>query len=221
MRALLALLLLANLGFFALTQGWLAPFFVLPAPYLREPQRLAAQLNAPSVRLLGAPPASSLALVAETAPACLQAGPFSAEQIDSAETWLAQLPAPAPDWRRLRTEVTGTWRVVLARFSDPASLARRQEDLRRQGFEVEDGAAAGASPAELSIGRFDDKAAADAALVRMQQRGWSNARLSPPSVTPQYWLRIDRADAAQRERLLGLLPALPGASGFGPCPKPG
>ena len=58
---------------------------------------------------------------------------------------------------------------------------------------------------------LDDKAAADAALVRMQQRGWSNARLSPPSVTPQYWLRIDRADAAQRERLLGLLPALPGA----------
>jgi hypothetical protein len=220
MRALLALLLLANLGFFVMAQGWLAPFVHLPSAQQREPQRLAAQLNAQSVRVLDARAAGSTAAVVQGTPVCLQAGPFGEDQIDAAEAWLAQLPAPAPASRRLRTETSGTWRVVLARFSEPAALARRQDDLRRQGFEVEDNTAAGASPAELAIGRFEDKAAAEAALARMLQRGWSNARLAPPAAVPQYWLRVEQADEVQREQLLRLPPAVPG-SGFAPCPKPG
>jgi hypothetical protein len=54
MRTLLALLLLANLGFFALSRGWLEPYVGLSAQHEREPQRLAAQLNAQSVRVLDA-----------------------------------------------------------------------------------------------------------------------------------------------------------------------
>jgi hypothetical protein len=50
-RALVALLLLANLGFFALARGWLQPHAGLSTQHEREPQRLAAQINAESVRV--------------------------------------------------------------------------------------------------------------------------------------------------------------------------
>ena len=48
---LVALLLLANLGFFALARGWLQPYVGLSTQHEREPQRLAAQVNPESVRV--------------------------------------------------------------------------------------------------------------------------------------------------------------------------
>ena len=70
MRALVALLLLANLGWLALAQGWLQPYAGLAAHHEREPQRLAAQVDAASVRVLSAAEAASAA-----AAACVQAEP--------------------------------------------------------------------------------------------------------------------------------------------------
>jgi hypothetical protein len=94
MRALLALLLLANLGFFALAHGWLEPYVGLSTLHEREPQRLQAQLNAASVRVLDP------TTVASIASSCLRSGPFTAEQIDAAEAWLAQAQLPASAWSR-------------------------------------------------------------------------------------------------------------------------
>ena len=54
MRTLVALLLLANLGFFALAQGWLQPYVGLATQHEREPQRLAAQIHPESVRVRAA-----------------------------------------------------------------------------------------------------------------------------------------------------------------------
>ena len=67
MRTLVALLLLANLGFFALARGWLQPYLGLAAQHEREPQRLAAQHDADSVRVVTA------AAAAEASAACAQA----------------------------------------------------------------------------------------------------------------------------------------------------
>ncbi|MGL6110582.1 MAG: hypothetical protein ACRC2B_10850 [Rubrivivax sp.] len=94
MRALLALLVLANLGFFALARGWLEPYVGLSTLHEREPQRLQAQLNAASVRVLDPTAVASLAS------SCLRSGPFTAEQIDDAEAWLAQAQLPASAWSR-------------------------------------------------------------------------------------------------------------------------
>ena len=135
MRALVGLLLLANLGFFALTRGWLEPYVGLSTRYEREPQRLQAQLNATSVRVLDPKEAASVAAV------CLRSGPFTVEQIDAAEAWLAQAQLPASAWSR--------------------------------------------TPADTAA--------------------------------PTFWLRVEQADAAQRARLSGLPPMLPGG-GFAPCP---
>jgi len=59
MRVLVALLLLINLGFFALSRGWLLPHAGLSTQHEREPQRLAAQVNAESVRVRAAGAAAS------------------------------------------------------------------------------------------------------------------------------------------------------------------
>jgi hypothetical protein len=61
MRALVALLLLANLGWLALAQGWLQPYVGLSTQNQREPQRLAAQIAADSVRVVSAAAAASAA----------------------------------------------------------------------------------------------------------------------------------------------------------------
>ena len=97
MRALVALLLLANLAFLALSRGWLQPWVGLSTQHEREPQRLAAQVEPSSVRVLPAAAAS-----AAVATLCLQAGPFDATQIEAAESALAALPPGS--WRRVPVE---------------------------------------------------------------------------------------------------------------------
>lgn len=75
MRALAALLLLANLGWLALAQGWLQPYVGLSSQHEREPQRLAAQIDADSVRVVSATAAAAAASAARaTACASLEAG---------------------------------------------------------------------------------------------------------------------------------------------------
>lgn len=64
MRALVLLLALANLAWLALAQGWLLPYAGLAAPQQREPHRLAAQVNADSVRVLSAAEAACAASAA-------------------------------------------------------------------------------------------------------------------------------------------------------------
>jgi len=68
MRALVTLLLLANLGWLALAQGWLQPYVGLSSQHEREPQRLAAQVAADSVRVVPASAAASAARAAGCTP---------------------------------------------------------------------------------------------------------------------------------------------------------
>lgn len=118
MRALIALLLLANLGFFALARGWLEPYASLSTRHERESLRLQAQLNAASVRVLDP---KALASVASS---CLRAGPFTAEQIDAAEAWLAQAQLPASSWSRNPADAAAAsfWLRV-----EPADAAQRAQ----------------------------------------------------------------------------------------------
>jgi hypothetical protein len=92
MRALVALLLLANLGFLALAQGWLQPWAGLSTAHEREPQRLAAQIEADAVRVLDA--RATAAVLAASAPGCLLAGPLAGVQLAAAEAALAPLAVP-------------------------------------------------------------------------------------------------------------------------------
>jgi len=214
MRTLVALLLLANLGFFALAQGWLQPYVGLAAQHQREPQRLAAQLNAESVRVLAAAAPASAA----QAPACIQAGPFSSEQLDAVEATLDAALRNAASWRRLPAEAEGEWRLLLGGFADAAALARRQAALRQEGVDSEAVGMADTPSAALLLGRYPDQQAAEAALSRWQQRGPEPLTVAPPMAT-LYWMRVEQPHEALRQQLLALAAATPGSSVVA-CPTP-
>ena len=123
MRTLLALLLLANLGFFALARGWLQPYVGLSTQHEREPQRLAAQVNPESGRGRAAGPAASA-----TAPICLQAGPFSLEQVEAVEAGLAPALHAPTTWQRQPADETGDGREpqFQLRVEQPDAALRQQ-----------------------------------------------------------------------------------------------
>lgn len=52
LRALVLLLIAANLAFFAWNQGWLGPMLKPPMSSEREPERMGQQIHPEAVRLL-------------------------------------------------------------------------------------------------------------------------------------------------------------------------
>jgi hypothetical protein len=127
MRTLVALLLLANLGFFALASGWLQPYVGLSTQHEREPQRLAAQLNPDSVRVLAVGAAASA-----PGTACIQAGPFTLEQIEAVEAGLALAMRAPVTWQRQLAEASADARrpqFWLRVEQSDAALRRQLQEL--------------------------------------------------------------------------------------------
>jgi hypothetical protein len=228
LRTVVLLLLLANLLFFAWTRGWLEGVTGLKPDADREPQRLQRQVNPERVIIL--PPSAASEAGAAPAPrpaasvpaqlgACLEAGPFATGASVSAVATLQALQPPLPpgSWVEVTVERPGSWMVYLGRYPDREARAKKEEELRRSRVSFE----AVTAPAEyamgLSLGRFEDRAAAERALEQFGQRGVRGARvveLVAPATL--HMLRADHADAALAERLSALrLPTL--GRGFQPC----
>ena len=222
LRALVLLLILANLGFFAWSQGWLDAVVGVRARGDREPERLTRQFQPQSVRILA--PGAAAAAMSASAPAagvsCVEAGPFSLAEAGVAEA-LLQPALPAGSWARRNVEQAGTWLVYLGRFTAVEPLQRQTEELRRLNAPFEEVQSPPELAPGLSLGRFDNRAAADKALEQLTQRGVRRARvvtLSEPATTVT--LRIERADpalAAQAAALGGNLKGQPLGKAFGPC----
>ena len=69
LRSLVALVVLANLLFFAWARGWLAPAWPAPRHAEREPERLAAQVRPDTLSVV--PPTAASAAVAAARAASL------------------------------------------------------------------------------------------------------------------------------------------------------
>ena len=111
LRALVLLLVVANLMFFGWSRGWFEPAWPAPGHGEREPERRAAQFRPELVTVLS-PNSASAALSAAKAArpalgegeACLEAGPFSDAEIIAAEAALNQaLPSAGSAVRSDRT----------------------------------------------------------------------------------------------------------------------
>ncbi len=230
LRALVVLLLAANLLFFAFDRGWLDGFAGVAARSEREPQRMTQQQTPDAVALL-APQAASAAVAAAAASAaatqlrCLEAGPFGDEQIAAAEQALATLPSellPAGALARSTQTAAGDFMIYIGRFGGAESQQRRRVELQRGGIAFEDVTAPPQYAPGVSLGRFDSREAAAAALQELQpQRGLrSGARIVElAAASNRHLLRIARADAALAARLqeLGSGPAAALGGGFRPC----
>jgi hypothetical protein len=218
LRALAVALLLANLLVLGWTRGWFAPG--LPAPHSteREPERLAAQLNAERVVVLPAPAASAAISAARAAAiACLEAGPLGEADIAAAEAALAPAKLPEGAVQRDAAPLPPLWWVYAARAADAAVMAARTEELARLklAFEPVD------APADLAGGlllsRHATRAEAEAALAAIAAQPRRFLRVvNPPTPPARLWLRVAQADAAQQDRLKALPPE-PLAGGFKAC----
>ncbi len=246
LRAAVAVLLLANLGFFAWTQGWLGDGGAGRGD--REPERLERQVQPEIVRILPAaslagsrtrapptPPAaepvpaariaaantSSSAAPGAGAPACLQAGPFTPAEVGKVEAALqAALPTARGAWSNVKIETPGIWLVYMGRYADREALRARMDELRRTpNLSFEELQGAPALEPGIVLGRHDSRDAAEAALARLADRGIKTVKvvaLSPPATV--HMLRVERADAALRLQLTGLSPGTLGGTTFLPCP---
>ncbi len=199
LRTLLIVLLLANALFFGWASGWFGTAWPPPGHSQREPDRITAQVRperfvllAPDAARTGAKaprPVGTAAPTAapagtasgstaagesppgtETAALCLEAGPFTADQLTAANKTLTRLGV---DLAAL-TEVplaAPPWLVFAGRFADTAARRTRLQAWQRQGVPVPELLDA---PREMAPGlvfsRHLSRADADAALSLLASR---------------------------------------------------
>ncbi len=215
LRALVLLLVLANVLFFAWARGWLGP---PPRQAESEPARLAAQVRPELLKVLPAP-AASVAVQAARAAAlvCLETGPLAETDLIAAEALLVAAPVPEGSWVRAEAVPPPSWLVYIGRLPEAAVRRAREEELRRLDLTVEPLSA----PPELAPGFVLSRHG-----TRDEAQAWINARATPAlrgvrvvqlqGPTTGARLRVPRAPAELVERLKALPPeAL--AGGFRPC----
>lgn len=226
LRSLALVLLLANALLLAALAGL---FDGVGGTREREPERLQQQHQPGLVTILG-PQAASAALAAGAraaaassalaAPACLEAGPFSAADAATAERTLLEAGLAAGSWQAQRSDDSGAFMVYMGRYADRETLQRKLAELKRLKLDAEDLRDVPELQPGISLGRFDSEGSADAALARMTQRGLRTARvITLRQAQSRVMLRVPAADATQRARLAGL--QLPSGPGFLPCAATG
>lgn len=240
LRAIVVVLMLANLGFLAWHQGWLNDWLgqLRPAASQREPQRLQMQINPERLIVLPpAPPAASdaasaegsrapgssslpLAAVMSLSPAvggvCYQAGPFTSEEHRRVQAALSQQLTNG-SWVTETVVAPGLWLVYMGPYPDPETLARKQTELRRiRNLNFEEVRSPPSLAMGLSLGRFNQQSQADATLETLRQRGVRTARIV--TIRPAADLMVIRIPQATADvqRLLPALP-LPSGKGFVTC----
>lgn len=224
LRALIAALLLANIAFFVWSQGWLDAYTSVRSTGDREPERLQRQVRPELIRILPASAAAGAGapdtgLTTPPALACWEAGPFSDTEIGPAQA-VAQATLPVESWVVVKTDQPGSWIVYMGRYADREALTRKEDELKRRRAPYDVITEPAALAPGLSLGRFEQRAAAVTALEQFTQQGIRTARvveLAPAS--SRHLLRVARADNAMSARLSALKSDSLGR-GFTACASP-
>jgi hypothetical protein len=214
MRILLALLVVANLAFFAYTR--------LDGAGGGEGARLAQQVQPDLIRLLTPQQVATLgpAKVAALADVCLEWGPFS--DGDRARA-LAELE-PAGLGRLLtqkRVENATAYWVFVPRLASKAATEKRAAELRAAGIKDLVVIDSGPQRLAISLGVFRTEEAATAYVAELGRLGIADARAAPrQQVVVQTQLVIRDPAATVVARVKTLQPAYPGSEiMIGACEK--
>lgn len=231
LRLAVIVLLLANAGYYAWSQGLLRQFGYAPQEQ-SEPQRMNQQIRPETLQILkvnpsktssAAPPApASVATAANDSPTpastpaapapadsaeCLQAGVFDDRQVEALRTAAAGLPPGS--WALEPTPVPGRWMVYMGRFDDMETLDRKRAELRAR--KVEHDRAGGTLELGLSLGRFASKEAAERELANLGNKGVRTARvIQERAESPGFTLRLPSVNDALRAQLDVLRTAMAG-----------
>ena len=220
LRLLVLVLVLANAGYFAWSQGFLTAYGLGPA-LQAEPHRLTQQIQPEAMRLLppGSSPVSDLPaanLPAPTAAAlppaatqCLQVGLFSDAQVGVLRTRL-QASLPPNSWTFEDQLITNRWIIYMGKYVDEEVLAKKRAELRQRSVAFEQVLNPLLQPG-LSLGHFALQADAESELAKIAVRGVRTARvvLERPEVRGQM-LKVPAATATQKTQLEALKPQLAG-----------
>ncbi len=204
LRLVALALLLINLGLLAMQAGW-TDHWLAPAAAQREPERLARQVNPGQIRLVPAAEARDPAAAVQDggASVCLESAPLDSTSAAAAEAWLAAAGLPAGSWAVRRQPAGDAYLVYMGRYTDAGALARKREELLDLQVAATELRNQPALQPGLSLGQFDSAAAAEAALLRLAQRGVRTARMVvlPDQGSAPVRLQLPEADGAVRARL--------------------
>lgn len=246
LRLVIWLLVLANAGYFAWTQGYLAPLGLAPVAQ-REPERLQAQLKPESLRLLNGPRAEApVPAPPAPPPVAPQAAPGEAAapvEPAAAETEASAPPPPLPTrcWvaggftppqaEALRAALAGTglprsaWQLSESRTGGRwvVYMGRyNDEQLERKRVELRlldvpfRTLPAPLGPG-LALGTYSSEEAAQQGLQDVGKKGVRTARVVQERAEGVVWtLRLPALTDAQRDTVTGLRTAMAGKK-LQPC----
>ena len=226
LRLAVIVLLLANAGYFAWSQGHLRQWGYGPQEQA-EPQRMNQQIRPETLQILRVNPSKVSAAPAATpsspaattttadastpAPAeaaeCLQAGVFDERQANALRTAAASLPQGS--WVMEPTPVPGRWMVYMGRFEDMDTLDKKRAELRARNVPFD--RAGGTWEYGLSLGRFASDEAAKRELQNLSNKGVRTARvIQERPEAPGFTLRLPAVTDALRPQLDALRSAMAG-----------
>jgi len=201
LRALLVLLLAANVAFFAWTQGWLDAVTGLRAQGDREPERLQQQQHPERLTLVS--PQTAKALQTR---ACLELGPVEGEEaLHGLQAQLDKAGVAAGEWQDIASEVAGVWAVATIKFPNKEFQTRKEETYKRLkiSYEYLDGPA-DEMPSMVLSRHASEKAAADQ-VEALSQRALKGLRVLPLQAPKAlHLLRFAQADGGLQARLAAI-----------------
>jgi hypothetical protein len=222
LRVLVLVFFLANMVFYAWSQGWLLSVIAIEPQAQREPERLEQQLRPEKFQVL-----DEKALAAERAraalppPVCVQAGPFSDTEIEAAKAAIADW-VPAGSWKAVVVESKPMHWVYMGKMATAEIMAKKADELRRLKVEFVEVKPPSEWAPGYTLGRFATRPEAEEALQSLSAaKGIRTARvLEIPAGPPQQLLRVPSAAVSVANQLKALqIPAL--GEGFVACPEPG
>jgi hypothetical protein len=209
LRLLALALLLVNGVYFAWSNGLLQAYGFGPVQQ-SEPQRLTQQIAPTALRLLSAKDFQQIEeqIKADQAPKeCLQAGPFDEAQTAALRQALGDA-LPPNVWSLEELNIPARWIVYMGKYASNEALVKKRAEILAMNLPAERLDNPALEPG-LSLGGFDTKADADAALARLSARGLHTARvLQEHGESTAYRLKLPAVGAALKPKLGDMRAAL-------------
>lgn len=152
---------------------------------------------------------------------CLEAGPFDAAALATAQRLLREAGVPERAWQTASAPAAARHVILMGRYADPEHLQRKTGELRRKGVTFTELHESPDIPARylpgLLLGRYAEPQAAETALAALRSRGVVSARLV--TAEPRAAGTLLRVTAASDDGLRARTAALtlPGRQGWRDC----
>ena len=213
LRVAVLSLLLGNLVYFVWSEGMLRPAGLGPE-LQNEPQRLLRQIRPEALQLQKGGTEAVLAPLepgpmTEPSGRCLQAGLFDEAQ-SLALRRAAGAELPDGSWTLSPAVEPASWIVYIGQYSSPLTIDKKRAELLALKFKVEP-LTNPELELGLSLGRFDNQAAAVAELETLKKRGLRKALVVQEHPEQRGMvMRVRLGERLSRSKLDALKPVLAG-----------